>query len=320
MQYENLTFLKKKISLIGFGGWGIGGATEGNTSYGQTSDKVSLNAISLAFEKGINFFDTSPAYGNGKSESLIGNASQKFRDEIIIATKAGIVEWNKAADYSPFSIKKSLEGSLKRIKSPYIDILQLHNPSIDLLFRDNELVDCLEQLKSNGKIRSWGVSVKNPEEGIQIAKKLPLDFIQTNLNLLDIRAITSGLVDIATLQDVKLIARTPLCFGFLTGEVNETTKFPEGDHRLNWSTEQKRKWIQGAALMQKELSVYTKSSITTLALRFCHSVQGVVTCIPGMMTPREVEINCSDGAFDPLSPIALQKVLDINEEQNFFVS
>jgi aryl-alcohol dehydrogenase-like predicted oxidoreductase len=89
MKYRALGSTGLTVSAIGFGGWGIGGVSAGATSYGETDDAVSRRALACAFERGITFFDTSPAYGDGRSERLIGEVFTGRRDKIVIATKAG---------------------------------------------------------------------------------------------------------------------------------------------------------------------------------------------------------------------------------------
>ena len=98
------------VSEIGFGAWGIGGRTAGHTSYGDTDDRVSLEALRAALDAGINFFDTSSAYGNGHSEALIGEAFAGCRDRVVMATKAGYVSWDQPPDFSPQAVVASYSG------------------------------------------------------------------------------------------------------------------------------------------------------------------------------------------------------------------
>ena len=129
MKYRPLGKTGLIVSEIGFGAWGIGGRTVGTTSYGDTDDAMSLAALRRARECGISFFDTSAAYGNGHSEELIGQAFEGSRTSIVIATKAGYDSWDRPPDFSPAAITVSAEASLRRLRTDYIDLLQLHNAS-----------------------------------------------------------------------------------------------------------------------------------------------------------------------------------------------
>jgi aryl-alcohol dehydrogenase-like predicted oxidoreductase len=113
--------------------------------------------------------------------------------------------------------------------------------------------------------------------------------MQLNLNMLDTRAVESGLTELAKEYEVGLIARTPLCFGFLSGAINMDTKFPEGDHRNGWPREQVECWINGAETLLNAVTGAGKRYQT--ALQFCLAVPGVATVLPGMLTPEEVDQN-----------------------------
>jgi len=101
MKYRQLGNTGLKVSEIGFGAWGIGGLTENITSYGPTDDNRSKNALSRAYEAGINFYDTSNIYGNGHSEELLGQVFKKNRDKVIIATKAGFPKHREEQSFFP---------------------------------------------------------------------------------------------------------------------------------------------------------------------------------------------------------------------------
>src|SRR5215831_8164719 len=115
MNYRALGRTGLSVSEIGFGAWGIGGRTAGTTSYGDTDDRTSLAALAGALDQGITFFDTSSAYGNGHSETLIGQAFAMARQRVVIATKAGYESWDRPPDFSPEAIVRSAEQSLRRL-------------------------------------------------------------------------------------------------------------------------------------------------------------------------------------------------------------
>jgi aryl-alcohol dehydrogenase-like predicted oxidoreductase len=307
-----------KVSEIGFGAWGIGGVTEGLTSYGTTDDATSLAALRRALDAGITLFDTSNVYGYGRSETLIGEAFQGHRDKVVIATKAGFRAWNKEPDFSPEAIVLSCEQSLVRLQSSYVDILQLHNPSVEAV-ADARVIGALDGLVQQGKARAWGLSLRSPAEALAALQTARPAVVQVNLNMMDIRAVESGMLETARKLGVGIIARTPLCFGFLSGAITADTVFPPGDHRLGWPKAQIETWRRGAEQMLDAVPRPVGSTPTQAALRFCLSFPEVSAVIPGMLTPAEVFENAQASLLGPLPAAAIQAVLELNRAQSFFV-
>jgi len=317
MKYRRLGKTEIYVSEIGFGAWGIGGISKGATSYGPTDDNSSVRALNCALDRGINFFDTSNVYGEGHSEILIGKTFSKARDRIFIATKVGLINYEEPSDFSIKSLSKSLQGSLKRLKTDYIDLLQLHNPSPYIFQHNHEVLNWVDQLVKKGIIRAFGVSVRSPEEGIGAIEQLKADSIQVNFNLLDHRAIESGLMKSASINQVSLIARTPLCFGFLSGKLYKTKHFNEQDHRSRWPSQQIQNWIEAS---KKILSCKTNSSAQTdtqFALRFCLSYPQITTAIPGILNDLEVEENIKASDLGPLKDNEIQKIKKAYYEVQF---
>src|SRR5947209_5208414 len=175
MQYRELGRTGIRVSAIGFGGWAIGGAAEASGAplgWGRTSDDESLSAIRRARELGVTFFDTADSYGFGRSESLLGIVLSRHRQDVVIATKVGVVRTSSGElrkDFSKQHIFHAVDGSLKRLRSDYIDVYQLHNPTLDHLHR-GEIQEAMEQLQDAGKIRFWGVSISAIDEGLEIVR------------------------------------------------------------------------------------------------------------------------------------------------------
>ncbi|UYN97352.1 MAG: aldo/keto reductase [Enhydrobacter sp.] len=319
MKYRTLGRTGLSVSEIGFGAWGIGGRTVGETSYGDTDDATSLAALKRAADRGINFFDTSSAYGNGHSEELIGRAfAGAARASVIVATKAGYESWDKAPDFSATSIVASAERSLRRLRFDYIDLFQLHNPPLDALRRP-DLQEALARLIKDGKARSWGISAKGPQQALEALEAVDVPAVQANLNMMDVRAVTSGLLERTAAGRVGFIARTPLCFGFLTGAITRSTRFPPGDHRLGWPRPQLDNWIDGAQEILAAVQAPAGLAAVRAALRFCLAFDAVATVIPGILTPTEADQNAS-GADGALAPEAVAAVLAINRRRQFFVA
>ena len=318
MKYRPLGRTGLVVSEIGFGAWGIGGRTGGTTSYGDTDDATSHAALVKALDRGITFFDTSSAYGDGHSEELIGQAFKALRSRVVIATKAGYESWDRPPDFSPAAVVASAERSLARLQTDYIDLFQLHNPPAGALAGD-ELRGAMAGLIQAGKVRAWGVSAKSPGEAIEALRLCDAPVVQANFNMMDVRSLTSGLFDETSRRQTGFIARTPLCFGFLTGLIDRDTTFPPGDHRLGWSRAQLDNWIDGAQDLLTAVAAAPGETAVEAALRFCLAFQAVSSVIPGILRPVEVDQNAAASDRGAMPSEAVEAVLAINRRRQFFV-
>ena len=307
-----------RVSEIGFGAWGIGGRTPGATSYGDTDDAVSLRALEVAFEAGITFFDTANVYGDGHSETLLGQAFGRRRASVVLSTKAGCDDYQGPLDFSPAALTRSLDGSLKRLGTDYVDLLMLHDPKPDEAGLDETFAE-LDRLRRDGKARAVGVSVRTPEDGGAFLQRFAINAIQVNLNLLDQRAVDLGTLDAAADAGCSIVARTPLCFGFLAERLDESATFDEADHRSRWPAAQTQRWRDGRRLFAEALAHGGEQSVAVGALRFCLSFAGVATVIPGILTPEEARENARASDLGPLSDAVLAEVRRLNAEHAFFV-
>jgi aryl-alcohol dehydrogenase-like predicted oxidoreductase len=319
MNYRALGRTGISVSEIGFGAWGIGGRTVAETSYGDTDDATSRAALLRAFDSGITFFDTSAAYGNGHSETLIGEALAPVRKDVVIATKAGYEAWDRPPDFSAAAIVASTERSLGRLRSDYVDLLLLHNAPLEVLAAA-DVREAMADLVARGKVRAWGLSAKGPADAMAALQAGDVTVIQANFNMMDVRAITSGLFEEMSRRRAGFIARTPLCFGFLSGTVTRDTKFPPGDHRLAWPAVQLANWIDGARDLLAAVSASPGAEGVQAALRFCLAFSEVSTTIPGILTPGEAAQNAAASVRGPLQQKAVAAVLEINRNRQFFVA
>ena len=313
MNYNKLGKTNLNVSEIGFGCWGIGGNPKNSLSYGKTDDKESMSALSLAFELGVNFFDTSPLYGFGHSEILIGSTFKKKRNNIIIATKVGYKDFKGSSDFSKRFINNSVNKSLKRLQTDYIDLLQLHDVPIKEVQNNSHILNTLKILQKNGKIRYYGISFKSPCEKINF-DNISMQSIQANLNILDQRAIESELIKNCLKNNVGFIARTPLGFGFLTGAYLNKV-FENGDHRNRFSNKQLEIWSTSFNLFNKDYNI----SNAKFAINFCLSYDGVTTTIPGMISMDHVRENIDSVNLKKFSKTELNNFLKIYKKNNFFV-
>jgi aryl-alcohol dehydrogenase-like predicted oxidoreductase len=303
LRYRPLGSSGIDVSILGFGAWGIGGRTPGATSYGATDDAVSRRALDEAFDHGVTFFDTASVYGDGHSEELIGECFQTRRPAVVIATKAGITKSFEGHDFSASALRLSLEGSLRRLRTDYVDLFQLHNAGPDVVLEHPRIGDVLNRFLEEGKIRAYGFSTPSPRDAAALLDFQSIASLQVNCNLLDWRAVDVGLFDAALTRQVSIIARTPLAFGFLTGTIANDTVFSADDHRSRWSRDNIATWLEVAdALFSEIAQAGCKESRAAIALRFCLSFASVATVIPGMMSPEEVRANAAACTLGPLDP------------------
>lgn len=319
MRYRRLGQTALEISEIGFGAWGIGGASAGAVSYGPTDDGESLRALRRAFDLGVTFYDTADLYGHGHSEQLIGAAFRDIRTRVVLATKVGFLAPYGPQDFSPRHVRTALEGSLRRLQTDYVDVYQLHNPPMDLLRSNPGLVETLKDLEHQGKVRAIGVSVRSPDDGLVAVREFGVvEVVQVNFSMVDQRARENGLLALCERRSVGVICRTPLCFGFLTGKYGDGWRFDPSDHRSAWSAEQIGRWAEAHELFAAELDG-TRQTHAQLALRFCLSYAAVSSVIPGMLTVEQVEENTATSEYGRLDEQERGRVEDVYRRNTFFV-
>ncbi|MBI4430269.1 MAG: aldo/keto reductase [Candidatus Omnitrophica bacterium] len=311
MKHRTLGKTGLQVSEIGFGGWAIGG-----NSYGPTDDRVSLRAVKFAFDHGITFFDTADIYGEGRSEQLIGEALKGKRDKVFIATKAG---WDfyhggtkKAfdAEYIRFAVCESL----KRLKTDYIDVYQMHNPSLEQL-KEGRFYAVLDELVKEGKIRTYGISIHTVDDGEAVLASGRAAVIQLILNIMDQRPMPE-LLPRAKDAGVGIIAREPLNCGMLTGKYGAGHEFKKGDHRRRWKPE---KMAQDLKKLEeiKQIIKDTKVSLAQAALEFVLAQNGVSVVIPGAKTEDHVREHIRASESPALSESQLQALEALSREELF---
>lgn len=201
--------------------------------------------VRTALDLGLNFFDHADIYGDGECEKIFANAihmSSAIREKILLQSKCGIRK-GVAFDFSKQHILRSVDGSLKRLKTDYLDVLLLHRP--DLLMEPEEVAEAFDTLQSAGKVRHFGVSNQNPMQ-IQLLKKAvrqPLVANQLQLSITNANMITQGLhvnmlddaavnrdgsvLDFCRLNDITIQPWSPFQYGFFGGVFLGSDKFPE---------------------------------------------------------------------------------------------
>jgi aryl-alcohol dehydrogenase-like predicted oxidoreductase len=310
-----------RVSAIGFGAWAIGGPAEASGTplgWGRTSDDESLAAIRRARDLGVTFFDTADSYGFGRSESLLGIVLGRNRQQVVIATKVGVVRTSAGdfrKDFSKQHIFHAVDGSLKRLRTDYIDLYQIHNPSIDDLARE-EIQEAMEMLQDAGKIRSWGVSVSTPEEGIEIVRRGWSHVIQVLYNVLN-QAPAINLLPLAKEKGYGIIARVPLASGLLTGKFRSNAAFPADDVRQNFLTPRRLEEAIDKVDEVRSIVGGSARSLAEAALQFVLANDAVSTTIPGARNVRQVETNVA-AAEGALPREVLEKLRTRLGDYNFY--
>jgi aryl-alcohol dehydrogenase-like predicted oxidoreductase len=295
MHYRKLGSTNITVSEIGFGGWAIGGLADAAGTplgWGRTSDEESIITIRRARELGVTFFDTADSYGFGRSESLLGLVLSRTRKDVVIATKVGVsrdAEGRVLKDFSRSHISHSVDGSLKRLRTDYIDLYQLHNPTLEELARD-DIHEAMDRLQESGKIRFWGVSVTTPEEGLEVIRNGWGYALQVLYNVLN-QAPAAELFPLAKEKGYGIIARVPLASGLLSGKFRTDTTFSPDDVRQNFLTPKRLEEVIPRVDEAKSIIGGTARSLAEGALRFVLANDAVSTTIPGARNVRQIEMN-----------------------------
>lgn len=226
MEYITLKNSDLKVSRMCLGGWLFGGKR-----WGKVDTEESIATIQAALDSGISFFDTADAYGKGFSEELLGKVLEKKREEVVIATKVGVV-WRdddtRYIDLSSSHIEKACELSLKRLKTDYIDLYQLHE--MDSKAPIEETGRALKNILKSGKVRYIGVSNYSVEIIQKLQAFVPVISTQSEYSLIKCE-IESDIVPFAAKDGISVLAYSPLYRGLLTGKFNANDSFPETDNR-----------------------------------------------------------------------------------------
>ena len=295
MLYRKFGNTDIQVSEIGFGAWAIGGgAMIGKTAigWGAVDDSLSEKAIHTALDRGINFFDTADIYGLGHSEEILGK-TLKGKQDVILASKVGNVarDGQFTTDYSPEYMLKACEDSLKRLQREVIDYYQLHTARIKDL-ESGAVIEVMEKLKEQGKIRYWGISLNTFEpfaEADYLMEHAKGFGFQLVFNFINQKALS--LIETASAKGYGIIARMPLQFGLLTGKFDRGAEFPVNDHRKGRLTPEVIEKSNASLKPVWELCNKYGCTKTELAISFILSHPEVSTVIPGIRTPEQARQN-----------------------------
>jgi methylglyoxal reductase len=291
-----------KASAIGLGTWAIGG-----WMWGGTDESRSVAAIHAALDAGVTLVDTAPAYGQGKSENIVGKALKGRRDKVVLATKCGLVWHTTKGNHffdvddmpvhrhlGPDSIAYELEQSLRRLGTDYIDhyITHWQDPTTPI----SDTMDALLRLKEQGKIRSIGASNTTPEDLRAYIDAGPLDAIQEEYSMVK-RDIEDSHLPICRKAGVSVLSYSSLALGLLTGKIGPKREFEGDDLRIGnplFSQENRR---QVAALMETVAPIAQVHNATPAqaVIAWTLAQPGITFSLCGARNPEQAEENARAG-------------------------
>jgi aryl-alcohol dehydrogenase-like predicted oxidoreductase len=306
------------VSEIGFGGSRIGGVFAG-----KHSNTEALTVLRKALDAGITFYDTADMYAQGESESLIGTAFRGRREQVIIATKVGyclparrnVVRLIKplvrpivralgmkrtmlpsgmsgtlSQDFSPSYLTKSLEASLKRLQTDYVDLYQLHSPETSFMRTGafGEALQTLEKLKTEGKLRFYGIATETSEDARFCLSSPGISSVQLGFGLLDLEALDQGTLEAARARGLGVIARGCFGGGLLKDGMDEM--------QLKAATP---KWKH--ILAMRSFTEGMGRSVLDAALQFCRGTPTVSVTLLGMRVESHLRGNLRFFEGRPLS-------------------
>tara|TARA_B100000989_G_scaffold297479_1_gene283362 strand:+ start:444 stop:1424 length:981 start_codon:yes stop_codon:yes gene_type:complete len=318
MKYRKFSDLGWNVSEIGLGCWGIGG------NWDDVKDDAAKKILFKAIDNGINFFDTSDVYGDGRSEKFLGELIKLIPEKIYVATKVG----QRIRPYIPEGynfnlLNKFIDRSLKNLGIDCIDLLQLHCPPSEICSK-KELYEMMDEFVKIGKISHYGLSVFNLSEAMSAIKFPNVKSIQIVFNIFRQRPKEEFFKE-AKKRNIAIIVRGSLASGLLTGTIDKNTKFNSNDHR-NYNFAGKSFDIgdtfsgvdfeKGLAAVKRLKKLIPKNfSLTDLALKWILMHKEVSVVIPGATNELQVDLNSRASELKEISSI----FKEINSIYNKFI-
>lgn len=225
MEQRKLGVRGPVVSAIGLGCMGM------SHGYGPASpEDEMIGVIHEAFDLGVTFFDTAECYGPHTNETLVGKALKPIRDKVVIATKCGITieEGVQKLDARPEVLRKSIEGSLKRLQTDHVDLYYLHR--VDPKVPVEEVALVMKDLIAEGKILSWGLSEAGPKTIARAHAVCPLAGVQSEYSMMW-REPEERIFPVLEKEGIGFVPFSPLGKGFLTGKIRPDAKFGPEDFR-----------------------------------------------------------------------------------------
>ena len=316
MQYKNLGSTGMRVSTVSFGAWAIGG------TWGPVDDGQSMAALHRALDLGVNLFDTADVYGDGRSERLLARLRRERSEPFFVATKAGRRLPKQVVEgYSNQNLRDWVGRSLKNLEVETLDLLQLHCPPSELYERD-EPFQVLEDLKREGLIRHYGISVEKVSEALRGIQHPGIESVQIIFNAFRLKP-TLEFFAAAQARNVGILARVPLASGLLTGKITAASSFAPDDHRAfnrDGAAFDKGETFSGVpfdvgleAVTELQALVPEGWTLAQFALRWIGMFEAVTCSIPGAKNPAQVQANMSAADLPALSSetmLAVETIYD----------
>ena len=287
MELADIPGTSLKVSPVAIGTWAIGG-----WMWGGTDEAESVSTIRAALEHGINIIDTAPVYGFGRSEEIVGKAIAEghLRSRVLIATKTGL-EWEGRRVFRNASrarILQEIEDSLRRLRTDYIDIYQVHWP--DPLVTIEETAEAMHTLFEQGKIRAIGVSNFSVTQMERFRHVAPLHVLQPPYNLFE-RSIEADVLPYCRKNKIATFGYGALCRGLLSGRMRQNTVFNGDDLRRTDPKFLEPRFTQYLAAVQRLDRLAQQRfgrHVIQLAVRWLLD-QGITTALWGARHPDQLE-------------------------------
>jgi aryl-alcohol dehydrogenase-like predicted oxidoreductase len=292
MSYRTLGRTGLSVSSLGYGTWGVASAM-----WVGTDEDEAARALRAAIDAGVNFIDTALAYGEGRSERLVGKVVREAGEQVYIASKVPPIEWPEATGmrapeaFTADWIVECTERTLTNLGVETIDVQQLHVWSDDWL-GEGDWAEGVERLRRDGKIRFFGISTlpHAPQNALAAVRSGLIDTVQVIYNVFD-QSPEDELFPAAQEAGVGIIVRVPFDEGGLTGTVTADTVFPDDDWRNDYfAGNRKAQVAQRVQALTHDLGIAV-DALPEVALRFCLSHPAVSTVIAGMRTRAHVGSN-----------------------------
>ena len=293
------------VTNVGFGAWQIGG------SWGDVSETDGRAALNAALDAGMTFIDTADVYGDGRSEKIVADVlKSRGGKRPMVATKAGRRLNPHVADgYTKANLEGFIDRSLKNLEVDSLDLVQLHCPPTEVLYRA-EVFEGLNELQKAGKIKGYGVSVEKVEEALKAIEFPGVESIQIIYNIFRQRPDHLFFQE-ARRKNVAVIARVPLASGLLSGKITRDTKFASDDHRnfnRNGEAFDVGETFAGVpfevglqAVEEVRKLVPAGATMAAFALRWILMHEAVTVVIPGARNAEQAKANAEAASLAPLS-------------------
>ena len=326
MKYKRLGQTDIRVSEIGLGCQSLGGGLY----YRSKAESIAL--VHRALDEGITFFDTSDHYGQGLSEQWLGEALKGQRHKVVLATKAGTLytplgglagrirpmfrplrsvlrpfkrtfhrlrATQKRQDFSPAYLQRAAEASLRRLKTDYLDVFQLHKPPAGELATGN-WPEAMAKLGEQGKIRCYGVSCNEVDDALLCLDQRGLASVQVGLSLLHLDAVLR-LLEPARQRSISVIARNPRAQGYLTADYGDI--MAETYERSNAEAERKRQRAMRFSFLATE-----NRTLAQAALLFVLGLPGVTTSLPRAVNMSQLSENVGALLAQPLTAAEIDEI------------